>query len=108
VGPLACGRDAAQHGAQAHRPSPAGRHRRRAAGADWLVLDDTHPSMVGRKRRRTAPRPFAVRGRKRGPSAMSWVAGRWVILEGRHAADEALRGRFAPPDARACRSRMIK
>src|SRR5882762_7202993 len=84
-------RDAAQHGAQAiGQPAGAIAVGRRA---DWLVLDDTHPSMVGATAE-TALDHLLFAGASAAIRDVM-VAGRWVILEGRHAADEALRGRFA-------------
>jgi formimidoylglutamate deiminase len=84
-------RDAAQHGAQAIG-QPAGAI---AVGcrADWLVLDDTHPSMVGATAQ-TALDHLLFAGASAAIRDVM-VAGRWVIRDGRHAAEEDLRGRFA-------------
>jgi formimidoylglutamate deiminase len=83
-------RDAAQHGAQAiGQPAGAIAVGRRA---DWLVLDDTHPSMVGATAQ-TALDHLLFAGAGAAIRDVM-VAGRWVIRDGRHAADEDLRGRF--------------
>jgi formimidoylglutamate deiminase len=84
-------RDAAQHGAQAiGQPSGAIEVGRRA---DWLVLDATHPSLVGAARD-TALDHLVFAG---GDAAIRdvMVAGRWVIKDRRHAAEDELRPRFA-------------
>ena len=84
-------RDAAQHGAYAIG-QPAGMIEvgRRA---DWLVLDAAHSSMVGAATD-TALDHLMFAG---GDSAIRdvMVAGRWVIKERRHAAEDELRPRFA-------------
>jgi formimidoylglutamate deiminase len=84
-------RDAAQHGAHAIG-QPAGMIEvgRRA---DWLVLDAAHPSMVGAAAD-TALDHLVFAG---GDAAIRdvMVAGRWVIKERRHAAEDELRPRFA-------------
>ena len=83
-------RDAAQHGAQAIG-QPAGAiavgHR-----ADWLVLDSMHPSMAGASAD-TALDHLVFAG---GDAAIRdvMVAGRWVVKQGHHAAEPALRGDF--------------
>jgi formimidoylglutamate deiminase len=83
-------RDAAQHGAQAIG-QPVGAiavgHR-----ADWLVLDDTHPSMAGAAAD-TALDHLVFAG---GTAAIRdvMVAGRWVVKDRHHAAELPLRGRF--------------
>jgi formimidoylglutamate deiminase len=84
-------RDAAQHGAQAiGQPAGAIAVGRRA---DWLVLDNTHPSMVGATAQ-TALDHLLFAGASAAIRDVM-VAGRWVIRDGRHAAEEDLRGRFA-------------
>jgi formimidoylglutamate deiminase len=84
-------RDAAQHGAQAiGQPAGAIAVGRRA---DWLVLDDTHPSMVGATAQTALDHLLFAGGSAAIRDVM--VAGRWVIQDGRHAAEENLRGRFA-------------
>jgi len=57
------------------------------------VLDGTHPSMVGATAE-TALDHLLFAGASAAIRDVM-VAGRWVILGGRHAADESLRGRFA-------------
>jgi formimidoylglutamate deiminase len=84
-------RDAAQHGAQAiGQPAGAIAVGRRA---DWLVLDDTHSSMVGATAQ-TALDHLLFAGASAAIRDVM-VAGRWVVRDGRHAAEEDLRGRFA-------------
>jgi len=84
-------RDAAQHGAQAvGQPAGAIAVGRRA---DWLVLDDTHPSMVGATAQ-TALDHLLFAGASAAIRDVM-VAGRWVIRDGRHAAEDDMRGRFA-------------
>jgi formimidoylglutamate deiminase len=61
--------------------------------ADWLVLDETHPSMAGAAAH-TALDHLLFAGASAAIRDVM-VAGRWVIKDGRHAADEELRGRFA-------------
>jgi formimidoylglutamate deiminase len=84
-------RDAAQHGAQAIG-QPAGMI---AVGrrADWLVLDAAHPSLVGAAPD-TALDHLLFAG---GDAAIRhvMVAGRWVIKDRRHAAEDTLGPRFA-------------
>jgi formimidoylglutamate deiminase len=84
-------RDAAQHGAQAIGQAAGvlevGRR------ADWLVLDAEHPSLVG-----AAPDTVLDHLLFAGADAAIrdvMVAGRWVIKDRRHAAEDALRPRFA-------------
>jgi formimidoylglutamate deiminase len=84
-------RDAAQHGAQAiGQPAGAIAVGRRA---DWLVLDDTHPSMVGATAQ-TALDHLLFAGASAAIRDVM-VAGRWVVRDGCHAAEEDMRGRFA-------------
>jgi formimidoylglutamate deiminase len=83
-------RDAAQHGAHAiGQPSGAIEVGRRA---DWLVLDAEHPSMAGAAPD-TALDHLVFAG---GDAAIRdvMVAGRWVIKDRRHAAEDELRPRF--------------
>jgi formimidoylglutamate deiminase len=84
-------RDAAQHGAQAVG-QPAGVI---AAGrrADWLVLDAAHASMAGAADGAALDHLIFAGGRAAIRDVM--VAGRWVIRDRRHAAEDALRGRFS-------------
>jgi formimidoylglutamate deiminase len=82
--------DAAQHGAHAiGQPSGAIEVGRRA---DWLVLDAEHPSMAGAAPD-TALDHLVFAG---GDAAIRdvMVAGRWVIKDRRHAAEDELRPRF--------------
>jgi formimidoylglutamate deiminase len=84
-------RDAAQHGAQAiGQPAGALEVGRRA---DWLVLDAAHPSMVGAAPD-TALDHLVFAG---GDAAIRdvMVAGRWVIKDRRHPADDESSARFA-------------
>jgi formimidoylglutamate deiminase len=84
-------RDAAQHGAQAiGQPAGSIEVGRRA---DWVVLDTEHPSMVG-----AAPDSALDHLLFAGADAAirdCMVAGRWVIKDRRHAADQRLRESFA-------------
>ena len=83
-------RDAAQHGAQAiGQPAGAIAVGRRA---DWLVLDKTHPSMVGAAAQ-TALDHLLFAGASAAIRDVM-VAGRWVIRDGRHAAEGDLHDRF--------------
>lgn len=84
-------RDAAQHGAQAIG-QPAGTI---AVGqrADWLVLDATHPSMAGAAVGTALDHLLFAGGNAAIRDVM--VAGRWVVKDRHHAAEEELRGRFA-------------
>jgi len=84
-------RDAARHGAEAIG-QPAGTIEV-GQRADWLVLDDAHPSMAG-----SAPENALDHLVFAGASAAIrdvMVAGRWVVRERRHAADPILQPRFA-------------
>jgi formimidoylglutamate deiminase len=84
-------RDAAQHGAQAiGQPAGAIEVGRRA---DWLVLDPQHPSMVGAAADGALDHLLFAGGDAAIRDCM--VAGRWVIKDRRHAAEEELRPRFA-------------
>jgi formimidoylglutamate deiminase len=84
-------RDAAQHGAQAIG-QPAGAievgHR-----ADWLVLDAKHASMVGAVADTALDHLLFAGGDAAIRDVM--VAGRWVIKDRRHAAEDELRPRFS-------------
>jgi formimidoylglutamate deiminase len=84
-------RDAALHGAQAIGQSAGaiavGRR------ADWLVLDASHPSMAGAAAASALDHLVFAGGSAAIRHVM--VAGRWVIKERHHAAEDALRGRFA-------------
>ena len=82
-------RDAAQHGAQAvGQPAGAIEIGRRA---DWLVLDAAHPALAGALE--TAVDHLLFAG---GEDAIRdvMVAGRWVIKERRHPAEDQVRPRF--------------
>jgi formimidoylglutamate deiminase len=84
-------RDAAQYGAHAiGQPSGAIEVGRRA---DWLVLDATHPSMAGAAADSALDHLLFAAGDAAIRDVM--VAGRWVIKERRHAAEDELRPRFA-------------
>jgi formimidoylglutamate deiminase len=84
-------RDAAQHGAEAIG-QPAGRIEvgRRA---DWLVLDAGHPSLAGASMDSALDHLLFAGADAAIRDVM--VAGRWVIKERRHAAEEELRPRFS-------------
>jgi formimidoylglutamate deiminase len=62
--------------------------------ADWLVLDSSHASLAGGASDTILDRLLFAGGDKAIRDVM--VAGRWVIREGRHAADDDLRRRFGP------------
>jgi formimidoylglutamate deiminase len=84
-------RDAALHGAQATgQPAGAIEVGRRA---DWLVLDAAHPAMAGAAADAALDHLLFAGGDAAIRDVM--VAGRWVIKDKRHAADDALRPRFA-------------
>ena len=84
-------RDAAQHGAQAiGQPAGAIEVGRRA---DWLVLDAEHPSMVGAAAGTALDHVLFAGGDAAIRDVM--VAGRWVVKDRHHAADDELRPRFA-------------
>ncbi|MDP9066233.1 MAG: formimidoylglutamate deiminase [Pseudomonadota bacterium] len=89
-------RDAARHGAQAvgQAVGTIGVGRR----ADWLVLDNQHPSMAG-----ATPHTALDHLLFAGASAAIrdvMVAGRWVVKDHRHPAEQPLRGRFHDTMAR--------
>jgi formimidoylglutamate deiminase len=83
-------RDAARHGAAA-LGQPAGRI---AAGAraDWLVLDSDHASMAGARESTALDHLIFAGGSPAIREVM--VAGRWVVKDRRHAAEERLAGPF--------------
>ena len=84
-------RDAAQHGSQAiGQPAGAIEVGRRA---DWLVLDAAHPSMVGAAADSALDHLLFAGGEAAIRDVM--VAGRWVVKDRRHAAEDELRPRFA-------------
>jgi formimidoylglutamate deiminase len=84
-------RDAAQHGSQAiGQPAGAIEVGRRA---DWLVLDAAHPSMVGAAADTALDHLLFAGGEAAIRDVM--VAGRWVVKDRRHAAEDELRPRFA-------------
>ena len=62
--------------------------------ADWLVLDAAHPALAGGAEATILDRLLYAGGDKAIRDVM--VGGRWVIRDGRHAADDDLRGRFGP------------
>jgi formimidoylglutamate deiminase len=85
-------RDAARAGAQAlGQPVGSIEVGRRA---DWLVLDASHASLAGGATDTILDRLLFAGGEKAIRDVM--VAGRWVIKDGTHAADESLRRRFGP------------
>ncbi len=84
-------RDAAQHGADAiGQPSGAIEVGRRA---DWVVLDAGHPSMVGAAADAALDHLLFSGGDAAIRDVM--VAGRWVVKDRRHEAEDAVLGRFA-------------
>jgi formimidoylglutamate deiminase len=89
-------RSAALHGAAA-LGQPAGSI---AVGqrADWLVLDADHPTMAGGTLQTALDRLLFAGGRAALRDTM--VAGKWVVRDGRHAADDRLRTDFGPLVAR--------
>ncbi|MEP6548773.1 MAG: formimidoylglutamate deiminase [Gammaproteobacteria bacterium] len=90
---------AAKHGAQAIG-QPAGVIEV-GCRADWLVLDAAHPSMVGAARDTELDHLLFAGGDAAIRDVM--VAGRWVIKDRRHDADEDLQPRFAELMKRLCR-----
>jgi formimidoylglutamate deiminase len=84
-------RDAARHGSEAiGQPAGAIEVGRRA---DWIVLDAAHPSMVGASADAALDHLLFAGGDAAIRDCM--VAGRWVIKDRRHAAEDELRPRFA-------------
>ena len=83
-------RSAAAHGASAlGQPTGSIAVGRRA---DWLVLDSTHATMAGGALDTSLDRLLFAGGRAAIRDTM--VAGKWVVREGRHAADEVQGKRF--------------
>jgi formimidoylglutamate deiminase len=83
-------RDAARHGAQAiGQPAGTIEVGRRA---DWLVLDSAHPSMAGSAADNALDHLVFAGGSAAIRDVM--VAGRWVVKDGRHAAEPLLQPRF--------------
>jgi formimidoylglutamate deiminase len=83
-------RDAAQHGARAiGQPAGTIEVGRRA---DWLVLDPEHPSMAGAAPDSALDHLMFAGGDAAIRDVM--VAGRWVVKDGRHAAEAEMRPRF--------------
>ena len=62
--------------------------------ADWLVLDSAHPTLAGGGRDTILDRLLFAGGDRAIRDVM--VGGRWVIRDGRHAADDDLRRHFGP------------
>jgi formimidoylglutamate deiminase len=60
--------------------------------ADWLVLDPSHPAMAGVSADAALDRLLFAGADRAIRDVM--VAGRWVIEDRRHAADEQLRVNF--------------
>jgi len=84
-------RDAAQHGAQAiGQPAGTIEIGRRA---DWLVLDPAHPSLVGAAAGTALDHVLFAGADAAIRDVM--VAGRWVIKDRHHAAEESVGPRFA-------------
>ena len=63
------------------------------ARADWVVLDPDHPNMAGAGADEALDHLIFAGGSAAIRDVM--VAGRWVIRDGRHAAEAALAGPFA-------------
>ena len=85
-------REAAEAGARA-LGQPIGRL---AVGmrADWLVLDANHAALAGGATETMLDRLLFAGGDRAIRDVM--VAGRWLVRDGHHALDEALRGKFGP------------
>ena len=60
--------------------------------ADWIVLDDAHPSMAGASPESAVDHLLFAGGRAAIRDVM--VAGRWVVKDHHHAAESALQSRF--------------
>ncbi len=89
-------RGAAAHGAAAlGQPAGSIEVGRRA---DWIVLDADHPTMAGAALDTVLDRLVFAGGRAAVRDTM--VAGTWVVRDGRHTADDALRAEFGPLLAR--------
>jgi formimidoylglutamate deiminase len=85
-------RGAAAHGAAAlGQPAGSIEVGRRA---DWVALDAEHPTMAGGALETALDRLLFAGGRAAVRDTM--VAGKWVVRDGRHAADEMLRADFGP------------
>lgn len=84
-------RDAARHGAQSIG-QPAGALDV-GMRADWLVLDKEHPSLAGVSAETALDHLVFSGGRAAIRDVM--VGGRWVVKEGRHAAELPLRSPFS-------------
>jgi formimidoylglutamate deiminase len=85
-------RSAAEHGAAAlGQPTGSIAVGRRA---DWLVLDSTHATMAGAALDTCLDRLLFAGGRAAVRDTM--VAGKWVVRNGRHAADDMLLANFGP------------
>ena len=83
-------REAAEHGASAiGQPAGALAVGRRA---DWLILDASHPCMAGATAATALDHLLFAGGSAAIRDVM--VAGRWVVEDRRHRAEEPLRGRF--------------
>jgi formimidoylglutamate deiminase len=83
-------REAAEHGASAiGQPAGALAVGRRA---DWLVLDASHPCMAGATAATALDHMLFAGGSAAIRDVM--VAGRWVVKDRQHPAEEPLRGRF--------------
>jgi formimidoylglutamate deiminase len=83
-------RDAARHGAEAiGQPAGLIEVGRRA---DWLVLDGEHPSLAGASTDGALDHLLFAGADTAIRDVM--VAGRWVVRDRRHAAEDALRPRF--------------
>ena len=84
-------REAAQSGARAiGQPTGCLKVGRRA---DWLVLDPTHPRMLGATAESALDHLIFADGHAAIRDVM--VAGHWVVKDHRHAAEAHLHGRFA-------------
>ncbi len=94
-------RDAALHGARAIG-QPAGSL---AVGrrADWLVLDDRHPSLAGAAADTSLDHLVFAGGNAAIRDVM--VAGRWIVKDRHHAAEQPLRSTFAELMARLAAER---
>jgi len=85
-------RSAAVHGAAAlGQPTGSIAVGRRA---DWVVLDAGHPTMAGGALDTILDRLLFAGGRAALRDTM--VAGKWVVRDGRHVADDMLRADFGP------------
>jgi formimidoylglutamate deiminase len=97
-------RDAAVHGAAAlGQPTGSIEVGQRA---DWIVLDAAHPTLAGGALDTALDRLLFAGGRAAIRDTM--VAGKWVVREGRHAADDRLRAEFGPLLARFAATQRAK